>query len=101
MLHTLGFRPTTGNNAHLVLGVFGSECTGPDALEFSVPAHVMATFNVVLDGALWLEGRQLDPQFVTGCQTRSRRYVLSAGARLLTLFCRADALTALSGRPAR
>lgn len=100
MLNTIEFRQAPANFSPLALGVLVSECRADANVEFSVPAHVMATLNVVRHGALLHENRCLPACFATGAHTRSRRYVITAGAHLLTLFCRAEALKPLCGATA-
>ena len=91
MLQTLHFVPRPLGFCQRVLGVIASKASAAHDVHFSVPAHVLITLNVVLQGTL-MQGDQILPQsFATGAHTRSRRYQLSAGASLLTLFCRADA----------
>jgi AraC-like DNA-binding protein len=84
-----------------VLGVLVSQAPLENAVSFSVPAHVMLTLNHVHGGSLNLDDQRLLASFATGPQIRSRRYRISAGALLLTLFCRADAIPHLCGRPVK
>ncbi len=84
-----------------MLGVLISQASRDGEISFSVPAHVMVTLNHVHSGSLSLEDQGLPTSFATGPQTRSRRYRISAGAVLITLFCRADAMQSLSARPVK
>jgi AraC-like DNA-binding protein len=111
MLETLHFTVRPSGYCPRVLGVIASQAPATHAVNFSVPAHVMGTLNMVRGGTLSLlhrdtqsqgqvQVRQLPTSFATGAHARSRRYQISAGAVLLTLFCRADALEQLCGEPA-
>jgi AraC-like DNA-binding protein len=96
MLETLHFLPKPKGYCPRVLGVIVSQAPPAHAVNFSVPAHVLLTLNVVLQGSL-MHGQQVLPSsFATGAHTRSRRYQISPGAILLTLFCRANAALDLS-----
>jgi AraC-like DNA-binding protein len=94
MLKTLFFEPKPHLSCSRVLGLLASQV--PDqaqslGIDFSVPAHTLLTFNVVVGGYLTHQQQVLPTSFVTGPHTRSRRYHISSDAILLTLFCRADA----------
>jgi AraC-like DNA-binding protein len=91
MLETLHFLPKPQGSCSRVLGVIVSQAPREQAVNFSVPAHVLLTLNVLLQGSLMHEQKILPNCFATGAHTRSRRYQISPGALLLTLFCRADA----------
>jgi AraC-like DNA-binding protein len=97
MLQTLHFQPKPHGSCGRVLGVIVSQAADTSAVRFSVPAHALLTLNVVLHGTLMHEQRVLPTSFATGAHTRSRRYQISPGAILLTLFCRADAALDLCG----
>jgi AraC-like DNA-binding protein len=99
MLETLGFFPRPQGFSNRVLGVIVSHNSTLHAIDFSVPAHVFLTLNVVLNGHIKIDDRVLSTSFVTGPHTQSRRYTLTAKARLWTLFCKADAISQLCDDP--
>lgn len=98
MLQILHFLPKPHGCCGRVLGVIVSQAADTAAVRFSVPAHALLTLNVVLHGTLMHDQRELPTSFATGAHTRSRRYQISPGATLLTLFCRADAARDLCGQ---
>jgi AraC-like DNA-binding protein len=100
-LETVDFFPPLAPWCRRVLGVLISRAPQDGEMSFSVPAHVMLTLNHVQGGSLSLDDQRLPASFATGPQIRSRRYRISAGALLITLFCRADAIHDLCGRPVK
>lgn len=98
MLETLFFLPRPAGTSSKVLGVIASRAPATHSVSFSVPAHVFLTLNVVTHGTLMQGQSALPSSFATGAHTRSRRYQLSSGAMLFTLFCRADAALDLCQR---
>lgn len=100
-MDTLHFFPTPAGVNQLVLGVLVSQAPKSGELSFSVPAHVLLTLNHVQGGTLSLNDQALFASFATGPQRRSRRYRISPGAVLVTLFCRADGLPTLCSRSVR
>ena len=99
-LRVLTFMPRTPLHCTRVLGVLASQAPA-HSVSFSVPAHLMATLNIVLGGRLSHGSQELPAQFATGSHTRSRRYTISPHATLLTLFCRSDVMLELSGLSAQ
>lgn len=100
MLRTVGFTHAPHNVRDLVLGVLVSRNDNAHDVSFSVPAHVLLTLNLVLNGTLSVSGQELPNAFATGPHTRARRYCISGGASLLTLFCRSELLTLLGSQRA-
>jgi AraC-like DNA-binding protein len=105
-LETLSFIQPPAAAPLAVLGVVASRA-GTQATRFHVPAHALATLNLVLSPSLSESGeadrgrlsvlhdgrwRALPRAFATGAQMRHRTYCLEPGSVLVSALLRADAL---------